>query len=253
MFLSMSLHRVVFLACCLLVIQAHRQSALAPVIDKLHEARGVAPSSLVSAAGKKQPYARSNTSTGLHALEKFLFHPGTGAVLPKQKLRASRNKKLGAVTNYALVSNYAPDQTSRGHTIIDSMHFIARRAILDRRFHDAGRCYNILLQSPATATPRTFMLKALLQQRQGLVEDARKTFRAGFRAWKRRAKVGESLSDKDLHEEAQLLQAWGLMESKHGKLDLASYLVNCAVSLDSSLRGVLGWKIFREFRSKYQA
>jgi hypothetical protein len=93
------------------------------------------------------------------------------------------------------------------------------------------------------------MLKALLQQRVGSLREARKTFQAGWRAWKRKVLAGAKFTDKDIREEARLLQAWGLYESKHGTIDVATFLVQTAVSLDSTLSRVLDWKMFRDHRS----
>jgi hypothetical protein len=188
-------------------------------------------------------------SARMNALTTLFFNAGAGYSMGDtafRKVPAFRNVApvQAAVRSLALQSHRAP-------RTVNTLHRTAKRAIHSKRFNDAERCYEILLQSSATATPRTFMLKALLEQRLGLMANARKTFRAGYRAWKRKKVARDEFTEKDIHEEAQLLQAWGLFESKHGTLDLAKYLVQNAVSLDNSLRRVLDWQMFRNHRSKF--
>ena len=79
----------------------------------------------------------------------------------------------------------------------------------------------------------SFLLTALHLQRLGEYELARDAFAQGV------------LQHRD---DAQLLQAWGLFESKHGCSRRALLLLKRAVSLDSSLGKVLRWRRFRQRR-----
>lgn len=109
------------------------------------------------------------------------------------------------------------------------------------------------------------MLKALLQRRIGAVDAARAAFEAGAARLMLRdlvrtpgdpAVCREGCQQPALasrKEDAQLLQAWGLFESKHGDLHFAHTLLEAAVGLDRNLAGVLRWRMFRnlpDHRSK---
>jgi hypothetical protein len=192
---------------------------------------------------------QSGDLASFNPLQVLLLHHGSIRATAPIRLYAHSEQINSKGAPIRTISPALLTQPSRASKTIETLHRTARRAIHSGRFDDAGQCYNLLLMSPATATPRTFMLKALLQQRVGSLKKARKTFQAGWRAWKRKVLAGASFTDKEVREEAQLLQAWGLYESKHGTIDVASFLVQTAVSLDSSLHRVLDWKMFRDYRS----
>ena len=130
-------------------------------------------------------------------------------------------------------------------SLVDALHRNANRAIHNERYCDALRCYDIALQLPATATPRTFMLKALLLQRIGSKQAAQCAFCDGACTCRRRHADG-CCCDEEVREAAQLLQAWGLFEQKTGNADLALALVRAAVGLDGTLSKVLSWRMFKE-------
>ena len=130
-------------------------------------------------------------------------------------------------------------------SLVDALHRTANRAIHEERYCDALRCYDIALQLPATATPRTFMLKALLLQRIGSKRAAQCAFCEGACKCRRRHADG-CCCDEEVREAAQLLQAWGLFEQRTGNADLALALVRAAVGLDGTLSRVLSWRMFRE-------
>merc|ERR1719482_442742 len=102
------------------------------------------------------------------------------------------------------------------------------------------------------------MLKALLHTRLGDLAEARAAFAAGAARLRLRGKprvkadAGASPQQRPQppaaawrREDAQLLQAWGLFESKYGDLDLARRLIDAAVDLDRDLAGVKTWRMFR--------
>lgn len=109
-----------------------------------------------------------------------------------------------------------------------ALHRVARSACLAGRNAEAQRCYEIAMQSWGSA--RSFLLAALCYQRVGRIEDARATFSTGIRYNR---------------DDAKLMQAWGLFESKHGELGRAVRLLKRAVTLDPSLHSVLRWRRFR--------
>jgi hypothetical protein len=138
---------------------------------------------------------------------------------------------------------------------VEALHRAANRAIKTGRLDEAMQCYDIATRHSACCS-RTFMLKALLQRRLGAVDGARAAFEAGAARLMIRdpaGAAGASQPTLDLDawprasrkEDAQLLQAWGLFESKHGDLQFAYNLLKAAVCLDRNLAGVLRWRMFR--------
>ena len=117
------------------------------------------------------------------------------------------------------------------------LHEIARKAILKHEFEDAIQCYGLAMERPEWQSPRTFLLAALLHSRLGHPEQARAAFAEGV-----------------LHHrnDAKLMQAWGLFESKQGELRRAVRLLKRAVTLDSSLHKVLEWRMFREYNAEVE-
>ena len=108
------------------------------------------------------------------------------------------------------------------------LHALANRAIHDGAFDVAVRLYDRALLEP-NAGARTFFLKALLYERMGLWEAARRTFREGNRRHPR---------------DGKLLQGWGLMESRVGDARLALRLLRRCVACDDTLAPVLRWQRF---------
>lgn len=125
--------------------------------------------------------------------------------------------------------------TSRGHAVTmmaekeEQLHRIARRATLRGEFDDAIQCYQHAIDSFGSS--RSFLLAALLLTKVGLVEDARACFATGIYIHR---------------DDAKLMQAWGLFESKHGLWRRSVRLLKRAVDLDPSLYKVLTWSRFRE-------
>ena len=109
------------------------------------------------------------------------------------------------------------------------LHHVARRAISKGDASGAQVCYEKALE-PGLGSGRSYLLAALHLVRVGRYSDARDCFGEGI-----------------LHnrEDAKLMQAWGLFESKHGTMRRARKLLERAVVLDDSLSGVLRWSRFR--------
>lgn len=112
-------------------------------------------------------------------------------------------------------------------TMAHTLHNLANRAIHTGAFTEAVKLYDIAISK--NANPRTFLLKALLLQREGRWEAARGVFREGNRRFP---------------TDGQLLQAWGLMESRMGDAMVAVRLLRRCVVVDDSLAPVLNWKRF---------
>jgi len=111
------------------------------------------------------------------------------------------------------------------------LHVIARTAI-KQSDHDAA------LQFYTTAVKhghdsRSHLLLALHMQRCGAPSDeTREAFRRAV------------AFDRD---NAKLLQAWALYESKAGNMHAAVHLLRRAAQVDRSAMGALRWQIFRSF------
>lgn len=128
-------------------------------------------------------------------------------------------------TSSPLTSRSSP-LTARSHGC--TIHALANRAIHEGAFDEAVQLYDrALLESNPGA--RTFFLKALLYERMGLWEAARRTFREGNRRHPR---------------DGKLLQGWGLMESRVGDARLALRLLRQCVACDNTLAPVLRWQRF---------
>lgn len=109
------------------------------------------------------------------------------------------------------------------------LHNVARKHILRGYVEDAHQCYQIAIEE--WGSPRSFLLAALLMSRCGRVTDARQYFSSGVVTHR---------------TDAQLLQAWGLFESKQDVSGRAVRLLRRAVKLDPSLEPVLSWSRFRD-------
>ena len=109
------------------------------------------------------------------------------------------------------------------------LHRMARLFTLNGAFDDAMKCHEKACSMFGSA--RSFLLAALLYSRAGEAQLARATFAEGI------------LRHRD---DAQLMQAWGLFESKQDQPRRAFQLVKRAVALDPSLAGVLQWRRFRD-------
>ena len=111
----------------------------------------------------------------------------------------------------------------------EQLHQVARQAILHRDFDEAIQCYTLAKSLPGFRSSRSYLLSALLHSRLGQLEEARQSFSEGVL----------------MHRtDAKLIQAWGLFESKQGRLRRAMLLLRRAVALDESLDGVLRWRKF---------
>lgn len=106
------------------------------------------------------------------------------------------------------------------------------QATLRRNYDDAKKCYQLAINRCGSS--RSFLCAALLFSKVGLEDDARECFSAGVVAHR---------------NDATLLQAWGLFESKCGALSRATRLLQRAVVLDPSLHKVLSWSRFRDHPS----
>ncbi|KAG8460395.1 hypothetical protein KFE25_011886 [Diacronema lutheri] len=112
------------------------------------------------------------------------------------------------------------------------LHALANRAI-----HHGALPQAALILDRAIATcpsPRTYLLKALLMERMGLWDAARMVFRNGNRCFP---------------TDGQLLQAWGLLESRKGEAKVAVRLLRRSVIVDDSLAPVLKWQRFKAERA----
>ena len=52
-------------------------------------------------------------------------------------------------------------------------------------------------------------------------------------------------------QDAKLLQAWALFESKHGNMDRAVRLLQRAAKVDRAAIGALRWKVFRSYNQAH--
>lgn len=109
------------------------------------------------------------------------------------------------------------------------LHQVARRAISNGDAWGAQACYELALK-PGLGSGRSYLLAALHLVRINRYTEARDCFAEGI------------LRNR---EDAKLMQAWGLFESKHGTMRRARKLLERAVVLDDSLSGVLRWSRFR--------
>mmetsp|Transcript_3532 Transcript_3532/g.9138 ORF Transcript_3532/g.9138 Transcript_3532/m.9138 type:complete len:201 (-) Transcript_3532:1720-2322(-) len=110
------------------------------------------------------------------------------------------------------------------------LHNVARTAIHRGCYHEADRCYAKLL-SIADPHPRSYLLKALHDVRMGRWEEARGTYRAGNRRYP---------------ADPQLLQGWGLLESRLGRMDVAARLLTRCIAVDEAHSPLQRWKMFGE-------
>ena len=111
----------------------------------------------------------------------------------------------------------------------ERLHRIARTALLEGNTEDAKQCYEKACNTWGSG--RSFLLAALLYSNHlGDTPAAREYFAQGI------------LKNR---EDATLMQAWGLFESKHGPSHRALQLLKRAVQLDPDKRQVLNWKRFR--------
>jgi hypothetical protein len=108
------------------------------------------------------------------------------------------------------------------------LHTTAHHAIKRGAWDDAQRAYEISCQEYGTG--QSFLLAALHHRRMDHIDQARASFSEGI------------LRNRD---DARLMQAWGLFESKFGHMDRAVRLLRRAVDLDPSLYRVLSWRRFR--------
>lgn len=125
-----------------------------------------------------------------------------------------------------LSTNFAAPPSPR----VTRLQNVARSAIHQGRYHEADRCYDIIL-STSDPHPRTFLLKALHDVRMGRWEEARATYRAG---------------NKMYPSDPKLLQGWGLLESRMGRMDVATRLLSRCIAVDGGHSPVQRWHIFRD-------
>lgn len=156
---------------------------------------------------------------------------GAAGVAPVSSALLWRNAPIAELTGHGkprVLRHEAPFQLPNAE---HRLHRIANRAIKRGLNLDALECYSLAVSSLQTCSGRSFLLLALHLQRINEFDLARSAFAEGV----------------VLHRtDARLMQAWGLFESKHGRLDRAKRLLKRAVSLDESLSAVLRWKMFRE-------
>ena len=108
------------------------------------------------------------------------------------------------------------------------LHTTAHHAIKRGAWDDAQRAYEISCQEYGTG--QAYLLAALHHRRMDHIDQARASFSEGI------------LRNRN---DARLMQAWGLFESKYGHMDRAVRLLRRAVELDPSLYRVLSWRRFR--------
>ena len=91
---------------------------------------------------------------------------------------------------------------------------------------------------------RSFLLLSLHHQRCGSKTKAREAFRAGLAL-----RNGES--GLPTAEEARLLTAWALLESKSGNMHTAVLLLRRASHVEREPSTVLSWRRFREYNRRH--
>lgn len=156
-----------------------------------------------------------------------LFAPGGGLVSPlAPMLASSRSAARGGP-----VSSLAPAVASGRKEQLPverRLHNIARSATIRDDYEAAARAHKLAVR--AFGSGRSFLLAALFYADKLVDEQAaRSLFSDGV------------VRNRD---DAALVQAWGLFESKQGKAKRARQLVQRAVVLDPRLSGVLRWRQF---------